>query len=85
VPHAQYGEVGVAFIIPRGGAAPSAGQLFAFLRERLASFKIPSHFAMVDVLPLTAGTEKVQKFRLREQALALVAADSAAPAATRPT
>lgn len=79
-PHPQLGEVGIAFVIPREGASPSAGELHAFLRERLASFKIPAHFELVDSFPLTAGTEKVQKFRLRERALALAAAHAASSA-----
>lgn len=83
VPHQEYGEVGVAFVIPRDGVSPRGDELFAFLRERLASFKIPSHFAVVDAFPLTAGTEKIQKFRLRERALALVADSGGSSAAAQ--
>ncbi len=78
VPHPEFGEAGVAFVIPRAGTRPDGDELAAFLRARLASFKVPTYFHFVDALPLTGGTEKIQKFRLREQALALVRADAGA-------
>ena len=62
-----HGEVGVAFVVARDeGVQPSPEALAAFLEPRLASYKRPRHVFVVDALPLTAGTGKVQKFRLRE-------------------
>ena len=45
-------------------------ELDGFLADRLASFKRPAEIRALDALPRTGGTEKVQKFRLRELALA---------------
>ena len=65
VPHPDFGEVGVAVIIARAGAAPDPKALLAALKSRLANFKIPKHAVVVDELPRnTMG--KVQKNRLRE-------------------
>ena len=65
VPHPDFGEVGVAVIIARVGAAPDPKALLAALKSRLANFKIPKHAVVVDELPRnTMG--KVQKNRLRE-------------------
>ena len=54
VPHATWGEVGVAFVVPRGEAAPAPEELAAFLAGRIAKFKIPREFVFVDSLPRTA-------------------------------
>ncbi|MCP5370613.1 MAG: AMP-binding protein [Hyphomicrobiales bacterium] len=70
IPHRDTGEVGVAFVIPMAGAAPDAPDLIAHARRHLASFKVPAHLFLIDAFPMTAGTEKVQKFKLRERALA---------------
>ncbi len=67
VPHSRYGEVGAAFVILRRHVAAEA--LLEHARARLASYKLPEHIFPVESFPVTAGTEKVQKFRLREQAL----------------
>jgi fatty-acyl-CoA synthase len=65
-PHERWGEVPVAFVTPRGDAAPDPDELRAFAGERLARFKIPRTIVVVDELPKT-GTGKIQKFVLREQ------------------
>jgi acyl-CoA synthetase (AMP-forming)/AMP-acid ligase II len=49
------GEVGVAFVVVRDGATPpTAEDLRAFARDRLAPFKLPEAVVVVDALPLTA-------------------------------
>ncbi|GAA3399581.1 (2,3-dihydroxybenzoyl)adenylate synthase [Paenibacillus hodogayensis] len=59
------GERTCAFIIPRG-AAPSAGELRAFLRERgLAGYKLPDRVEITDAFPQTP-VGKVSKKALRE-------------------
>jgi fatty-acyl-CoA synthase len=69
-PDEQWGEIPVAFItVAGGGAAPEPEALQAFVRERLARFKVPKRIVVVDELPKT-GTGKIQKFVLREQAAA---------------
>ena len=66
VPHPDFGEVGVAIVIPRSGAQVQPEQLIAGLKSQLANFKIPKRCFVVDQLPRnTMG--KVQKNLLREQ------------------
>jgi acyl-coenzyme A synthetase/AMP-(fatty) acid ligase len=60
--------MGVAFVIPRVGQRPLESELIAFARDNLASFKVPQHVIFVDAFPLTSGTDKVQKYKLREMA-----------------
>ncbi|HVN32173.1 MAG TPA: long-chain fatty acid--CoA ligase [Thermoanaerobaculaceae bacterium] len=48
-----WGEVGAAFVVPRG-EPPTADELAAFLAGRLAKYKIPKAFVFVAVLPRTA-------------------------------
>jgi fatty-acyl-CoA synthase len=52
VSDATWGEVGVAFVVPRE-AAPSPDAVAAFLATRLAKYKIPKQFIFVDALPRT--------------------------------
>jgi fatty-acyl-CoA synthase len=62
-----------AFLELRDGHAPSAQELSAFCRERLARFKVPKQFVF-GPLPKTS-TGKIQKFVLREQARSVLAID----------
>jgi fatty-acyl-CoA synthase len=63
-------NIGVAYVIPRADAALEEAGVLAALRPLLASYKMPGRVFFVDSLPLTSGTGKVQKFKLREDALA---------------
>jgi malonyl-CoA/methylmalonyl-CoA synthetase len=72
VPHPDFGEVGVAVVIARPGAALEPGQIIATLKSRLANFKIPKQCFMVTELPRNA-MGKVQKNLLREQYKSLFA------------
>jgi fatty-acyl-CoA synthase len=66
VADAKWGEVPWACIeLKAGVAAPSAEELMAFCRERLAGFKVPRRFIFRE-LPKTA-TGKIQKFALRAE------------------
>ena len=66
VPHPDFGEVGVAVVIPKPGAALDAAQIVATLKSQLANFKIPKQCFVVSELPRnTMG--KVQKNVLRQQ------------------
>lgn len=69
VPHAEFGEVGVAFVIPEDEQTIEPEQLIAFAREHMASFKVPAHVFETNDFPTTSGTGKVQKFKMREIAL----------------
>lgn len=69
VPHDQWGEVGVAFVVtrlPAGDPRPEdAESLSHFLGLRLARFKLPKAYRFVDQLPRTAYG-KVVKGDLRD-------------------
>ncbi|TXJ11294.1 MAG: malonyl-CoA synthase [Alicycliphilus sp.] len=66
VPHPDFGEVGVAVVIAKPGAALQPEAIVAALKARLANFKIPKQCYVVPELPRnTMG--KVQKNLLREQ------------------
>jgi acyl-CoA synthetase (AMP-forming)/AMP-acid ligase II len=67
VPDHRMGEVGVAFVVLRSGAALESEELIAWCREEMANYKVPRHVEVVEALPLNA-TGKVLKFELRQQA-----------------
>jgi malonyl-CoA/methylmalonyl-CoA synthetase len=66
VPHADFGEVGVAVVVPKPGATLAPDQIIAVLKSRLANFKIPKRCYVVPELPRNS-MGKVQKNLLREQ------------------
>jgi malonyl-CoA/methylmalonyl-CoA synthetase len=66
VPHPDFGEVGVAVVIPKAGAKIDGDKVISDLKSKLANFKIPKKCFVVNELPRnTMG--KVQKNVLREQ------------------
>jgi len=66
IPHADFGEVGVALVIAKPGATLDPGQIIASLKSKLANFKVPKQCFVVEALPRnTMG--KVQKNVLRAQ------------------
>ena len=69
VPDERYGEELVAWIVPRTGASLDRGDLERFCRGKIAHHKIPRYVKLTDGFPMTV-TGKVQKFKLREQAIA---------------
>ncbi len=81
VPDERYGEELCACVRLREGAALEAEQLRAFCRGRLAHFKIPRYVLAFDELPMTV-TGKVQKFKLREAAIARLRLQAAAATKT---
>ncbi|MGI8506366.1 MAG: AMP-binding protein [Solirubrobacteraceae bacterium] len=68
VPDERYGEELMAWVIPRGGSRPEPEELREFCRGKIAHYKIPRYFKLVDEFPMTV-TGKVQKFKLRERAI----------------
>jgi malonyl-CoA/methylmalonyl-CoA synthetase len=65
VPHADFGEAGVAVIVLRPSASLSEEVLIARLKEKLANYKVPKRAFFVESLPRnTMG--KVQKNLLRD-------------------
>ncbi len=62
----RWGEVGAAFLLARPGRAIDADGLPAWCRERLAAYKVPKRFHIVDDFPRTAAG-KVRKPLLKER------------------
>ncbi|MCE6996281.1 long-chain fatty acid--CoA ligase [Saccharothrix sp. S26] len=62
VPDARWGEVGRAVVTVKPGAEePSAPDVLAFLRDRLAGYKIPKSVVFVDELPHSATGKLLKK------------------------
>jgi malonyl-CoA/methylmalonyl-CoA synthetase len=72
-PHPDFGEVGVAVVVPQAGAEVDLDALKAHIKSRLANFKIPKHWVIESDLPRNA-MGKVEKNRLRERFKTLFAA-----------
>ena len=67
VPHPDFGEAVTAVVVARPGAtAPTESEVIAWLKSRLANFKVPKRVFLVEELPRnTMG--KVQKNVLRDR------------------
>ncbi len=66
VPHPDFGEVGVALVVPRPGVQLNAQHILSQLKATLANYKVPKQCHVVSDLPRnTMG--KVQKNLLRQQ------------------
>jgi fatty-acyl-CoA synthase len=68
VPDPQWGERPAAFVVPLPGLQLEAGQLRAFLRDRLPGFWVPEIVRIVDEIAKTA-VGKYDKRRLRAELL----------------
>jgi len=66
VPHGTWGEVGVAYVVPAEGEEVTPEELGSFVGDRLARYKIPKDFRVVNKLPRTPYG-KVVKGELVEQ------------------
>ena len=64
-PDSRWGEVGAAFLIARPGRQPDLDALPGWCRERLAGYKLPRSFHLLDDFPRTAAG-KVRKPLLKE-------------------
>jgi long-chain acyl-CoA synthetase len=65
VPDASRGEVPAAFVICREGRSATDAELRAFVRERLAGYKVPRFVRVADELP-HSPTGKVHKRLLKK-------------------
>ena len=65
MPDPKWGEVPKAYVTLKPGATLESQELIAFLRERIAAFKVPRNIDFGE-LPKTS-TGKIQKFVLRER------------------
>jgi malonyl-CoA/methylmalonyl-CoA synthetase len=66
VPHPDFGEVGVAVVVPKAGAQLDAAAILTQLKALVANFKVPKHCEIMIDLPRNAMS-KVQKNVLRAQ------------------
>jgi len=71
VPDDRLGEVGVAFVVPRPGAALTEREVIAWSRDRMSNYKVPRHVEVRDTLPAN-DVGKVMKDALRRDWLASV-------------
>ncbi len=81
VPDLKYGEEIMAWVKLRSGAQVSGDELRDFCRGKIASYKIPRYWKFVDSFPMTV-TGKVQKFKMRELAVAELGLEKAAAVRT---
>ena len=69
VPHQTLGEVVVGCVVPHDGAILDSEQLLAFLRQRLASYKVPRHLLFFSEGEVAVtGNAKIKAGELRELA-----------------
>ncbi|HEX7841789.1 MAG TPA: AMP-binding protein [Kofleriaceae bacterium] len=69
VPSVKYGEEVMAWVRPRTGQTVTPEELTAFCTGKIATFKIPKYWKITDQFPMTV-TGKIQKFKMREVAIA---------------
>jgi fatty-acyl-CoA synthase len=69
VPDERYGEQVMAWVILHPGQETTGEELDAFCRGQITHFKIPRYWRFVDSFPMTI-TGKIQKYKMREQAIA---------------
>jgi fatty-acyl-CoA synthase len=77
VPDERFGEELCAFVVTRGGASLTEDEVRDFCRESLAHFKVPRYVVFTDGFPMTV-TGKVQKYKMREDAIARLGLEDAA-------
>ena len=71
MPHTKWGETPCAFVELADNAVLTADDLTGWCKQHLASFKVPKRFVFQAIVKTSTG--KVQKFPLRQQAMALAA------------
>jgi fatty-acyl-CoA synthase len=77
VPDDRYGEELMAWIIVREGETIDEDGVRAFCEGKIARHKVPRYVKLVDGFPMTV-TGKVQKFKMRETAIAELGLEAAA-------
>ena len=64
IPDETWGEIGCAYVLPRPGhTLPTAAELSGALKNKLAHYKVPKRYMVVDDFPRT-GAGKIQKHLL---------------------
>lgn len=67
MPHPKWGETPCAFVTVRDGESLGAADVIAWCRDNLAHFKCPTRVIFGAIVKTSTG--KVQKYKLREQAV----------------
>jgi acyl-CoA synthetase (AMP-forming)/AMP-acid ligase II len=65
VPHSMWGEIVMAVVTLQKGASLTLDELRAFLKPRIADYKIPRLIEITPALPMNVSG-KVLKYKLRE-------------------
>ena len=81
VPDKFFGEEQLAVVIPKEGEQLTEQELRAYCKDQISHQKIPRYFQFVESYPLTASG-KVQKFVLRQNAIAAFGLEEAAKTKT---
>jgi fatty-acyl-CoA synthase len=68
IPDRRFGEEVLVWVKIKTGSSATEDELRDFCREALAHFKVPRVWKFVDSFPTTV-TGKIQKFKIREQAI----------------
>ena len=71
VPDLKYREEVMAWVKLKQGQSATAEEFRDFCRGKIAHYKVPRYVQVCDEFPMTV-TGKVQKYKLREQAVALL-------------
>lgn len=71
IPDNKYGEIVGAFVITDDNADITEEDVRDYSLTKIARYKVPKHVLFVDEFPLTASG-KIQKFKLRENAVELL-------------
>ncbi len=71
IPDDKYGEIVGAFVILEEGSQLTEEDIRDYAITKIARYKVPKYVFIVDEFPLTASG-KIQKFKLREQAVELL-------------
>jgi O-succinylbenzoic acid--CoA ligase len=61
LPDAEWGQQVAAVIVPNSGSPTNETELQNWCRARIASYKIPRRFRMVDALPMTASGKVIRR------------------------
>ena len=77
VPSKQYGEEVMACIILKKGETMTEQEVKDLVKSHMARHKVPSYVRFMDAFPVTASG-KIQKFKLREEAIEILKLQEAA-------
>lgn len=77
LPSRKYGEQVGAFITLKEGQSLTEEEVRLFCRGKIAHYKIPKFIFFIDAFPMTASG-KIQKYRLRDLGVELLAAEGVA-------